>query len=70
MPKQDHDALPLFAWADQPPPRAPARSGDFRIWHPCACGSTHSMVWLSHPVSMIGLRHWQISKIEAWRRSA
>lgn len=55
--------MDLFAWGAPPlpsPPRRPA-SG-FRIWHPCACGRTHAMVWLTHPYGLIGLRHWSISE--------
>ena len=53
----------LFTWGAPPAPPAPRRPADgFRIWHPCECGRTHTMVWLTAPYGMIGLRHWSISE--------
>lgn len=54
--------LPLFDWAEPPQPvwRGAARYG-FRIYHPCACGRTHSGIYLSYPWEMPSLRHWRIS---------
>ena len=55
--------LDLFAWADPPaaPPRA--RPCGFHVWHPCACGSTHRMSFITHPFGMLSLRHWRLSRI-------
>lgn len=57
--------LELFLWADPPPAPVRAAACGFRVWHPCACGSTHSMVFLTAPYEMIGLRHWRISARDA-----
>jgi len=55
--------LDLFAWGAPPPPppwRGQPRYG-WRVWHPCACGRTHSGVYLDYPWSMLSLRHWRVS---------
>lgn len=55
--------LSLFAWADPPPPKPAPRGGcGFRVWHPCACGSTHSMLFVTDPYNVLALRWWTISR--------
>jgi len=55
--------LDLFAWSTPAPARRKPRATGFRIWQPCVCGSTHSMVFLTDPYNQIALRHWRISAI-------
>lgn len=54
--------LDLFAWASPPPAPAKPRATGFRVGHPCACGATHTLVYLDHPYGMWALRHWRISR--------
>jgi len=60
--------LDLFTWAQPATPAPRTRAYGWKIAHPCACGSVHSMIWLDYPYSMISLRWWRISKIQ--RRGA
>ena len=52
--------LSLFDWGRPTPPAE--RASGFRIWHPCACGRTHAMLYLTEPYGMIALRHWSLSE--------
>lgn len=53
--------LSLLDLMRDPPWRNAPRHG-WRVYHPCACGRTHTGVYLSYPWEMVSLRHWRVTE--------
>jgi hypothetical protein len=56
--------LDLFTWAAPPPPPIWQGAGRYgwTIAYPCACGQTHTLLYLAYPWNMLSLRHWRLAR--------